>query len=95
MAILWLCTGKRWWREQMCHVRGLLGAGVGAFCIPGFMSVWCKRDSTRAPSGLLPVPVRQLELGTWLLGFGQWERSLSMLFVSRLLPSELGFISSG
>lgn len=73
MTILRLHTGKRWWCEQMCCVRGLLGAVVGTWCVSGLRDVCCKRDSMRAPSWLLPracEPARfgYLAAGAWTTG---------------------------
>lgn len=69
-AILRLRTGKRWRCEQTRCVRGLLGAAVGALCISGLTAVWCKRDSVRAPSWLLPRACEPARFGDLAAGAG-------------------------
>ena len=77
----------------MCCVQGLLGAVAGALCVSGLAGGWCKRGSVRAPAWLLPPAREPARFGNLAAGLGQQEKSLPVLSVSRLLHSELVFVS--
>lgn len=74
MTVLRLHTQKCWWREQTCCVKAFLGAVVGTLCISGLGDGWCKRDSRRAPSWLLPHACEPARFG--YLADGAWATGI-------------------